>query len=613
MAGQADLEDRISEGSLDGEVLLEAKRFGLSDRRIACLSGKTERDVEDMRREYDIEPCFHFVDTCAGEFPAATPYFYSTWGETDEGEPTGGTGVAILASGPNRIGQGLEFDTCCTLASLAWKEQGRKTVIINSNPETVSTDYNVSDRLYLEPLTAEHVKAVLAKEGIREVLVQLGGQTPLNLAEELERWGARIVGTSLAGIDEAEDRGKFSALLKRLGLRQPESRMAGSPEEVAAAAETIGYPVLLRPSYVLGGKNMFVAHDRGDLGLYLSRGLPLDASHQLLVDKFIEDAFEYDLDALCDGRNVYVAGILEHIEAAGIHSGDSTCVFPAYKCTPELYREMADAAVLIAREIGVKGFLNIQFAARNGELYILEVNPRASRTVPFISKASGVNLVKSAVKLWQGESLEALGLTKNGYGEGRCLTEWAVKEAVFSFDRFSSVDPVLGPEMRSTGEVMGTGATVGEAFAKCQAAGGTMLPVKGTVFVSVNDYDKPTIFPAVKKLAELGFSVAATKGTAMYLFERGLFPEVVLKVHEGRPNVLDHMRTGKIQFLINTPLGPRSLHGDQEIRMEAVRRKIPYTTTTSAAEAAVEAMEALQKGKFSVNSLPETEQPGTAG
>lgn len=613
MAGQAEFEDRISEGPLNGETLLEAKRFGLSDKRIARLSGRTERDVEDLRREYGIEPCFHFVDTCAGEFPAATPYFYSTWGEIDEGEPTGESGVAILASGPNRIGQGLEFDTCCTLASLAWKEQGRKTVIINSNPETVSTDYNVSDRLYLEPLTAEHVKAVLSKEGIREVLVQLGGQTPLNLAEELERWGARIVGTSLAGIDEAEDRGKFSALLKRLGLRQPESRMAGSPEEVAAAAETIGYPVLLRPSYVLGGKNMFVAHDRGDLGLYLSRGLPLDASHQLLVDKFIEDAFEYDLDALCDGRNVYVAGILEHIEAAGIHSGDSTCVFPAYKCTPELYREMADAAVLIAREIGVKGFLNIQFAARNGELYILEVNPRASRTVPFISKASGVNLVKSAVKLWQGESLEAQGLTKNGCGEGRCLTEWAVKEAVFSFDRFSSVDPVLGPEMRSTGEVMGTGATVGEAFAKCQAAGGTMLPVKGTVFVSVNDYDKPTIFPAVKKLSELGFSVAATQGTAMYLFERGLFPEVVLKVHEGRPNVLDHMRAGKIHFLINTPLGAHSLHGDQEIRMEAVRRKIPYTTTTSAAEAAVEAIEALQKGRFSVNPLPETEQPLIAG
>jgi len=358
---------------------------------------------------------------------------------------------------------------------------------------------------------------------------------------------------------------------------------------------------------------MFVAHDRGDLELYLSRGLPLDASHQLLVDKFIEDAFEYDLDALCDGRNVYVAGILEHIEAAGIHSGDSTCVFPAYKCTPELSREMADAAVLIAREIGVKGFLNIQFAARNGELYILEVNPRASRTVPFISKASGVNLVKSAVKIWQGESLEAQGLTHDGCGEGRCLTKWAVKEAVFSFDRFSSVDPVLGPEMRSTGEVMGTGNTVGEAFAKCQAAGGTMLPVKGTVFVSVNDYDKPTIFPAVKKLSELGFSVAATKGTAMYLFERGLFPEVVLKVHEGRPNVLDHMRAGKIQFLINTPLGAHSLHGDQEIRMEAVRRKIPYTTTTSAAEAAVEAIEALQKGRFSVNPLPETEQPLIAG
>lgn len=605
MADQAECEDSIAGEPLTEDLLLKAKRFGLSDRRIARLSSKTEEEVESLRDSLGIRPCFHFVDTCAGEFPAETPYFYSTWGEIDEGEPTGEQGVAIVASGPNRIGQGLEFDTCCTLASLAWKEAGRKTVIINSNPETVSTDYNVSDRLYLEPLTAEHVKAVLAREGIRDVLVQLGGQTPLNLAQDLEKWGARIVGSSLAGIDEAEDRGKFSALLKRLGLRQPESRMAGSRDEVAGAARAVGFPVLLRPSYVIGGKNMFVAHGMEDLELYLSRGLPLDGNHRLLVDRFIEDAFEYDLDALSDGRNVYVAGILEHIEAAGIHSGDSACVFPAYKCTSGLSREMAAAAVRIAREIGISGFLNIQFAAKDGELYILEVNPRASRTVPFLSRASGVNLVKAAVRLWQGEDLEVQGLTKDGYGEGRCISEWAVKEAVFSFDRFSSVDPVLGPEMRSTGEVMGTGATVGEAFAKSQAAGGTMLPVKGRVFISVNDFDKATILPVAKKLADLGFSLAATRGTAGYLFERGLFPEVVLKVHEGRPNVVDYMRAGKIQMLINTPFGSNSLSGGREMRIEAVRRKIPYTTTTSAAEAAVDAIAELQKGGFSVRSWAE--------
>lgn len=608
MADQVELEERISSEPSSGETLLEAKRFGLSDKRIARLAGMTEKDVEAHRIKHGIIPCFHFVDTCAGEFPAATPYFYSTWGEQDEGEPMGEQGVVILASGPNRIGQGLEFDTCCTLASLAWREEGRKTVIINSNPETVSTDYNVSDRLYLEPLTAEHVKAVLAKEGVRDVLVQLGGQTPLNMARELEEWGARIVGTSLSGIDDAEDRGRFAVLLKRLGLRQPDNRMAGSSEDVTKAAVDVGYPVLLRPSYVLGGKNMFIAYTPEELELFLSRGVPLDPDHPVLVDKFLEDAFEYDLDALSDGRNVYVAGILEHIEAAGIHSGDSACVFPVYKSTPENLREMADAAVQIAREIQVKGFLNIQFAVKDGVLYVLEVNPRASRTVPFLSKASGVNLVRAAVRLWQGMNLEEQGLTKDGYGEGRCLTEWAVKEAVFSFDRFSSIDPVLGPEMRSTGEVMGMGATVGEAFAKSQAAGGTMLPVKGTVFISVNDYDKGTIFPVAKKLSGLGFSLAATRGTAQYLFEKGLFPEVVLKVHEGRPNVVDHMRAGKIQLLINTPLGRHSQHGDQEMRMEAVRRKIPYTTTTSAAEAAVEGIEALSDGKFAVRTLPAMEK-----
>lgn len=603
MAEQADFEESLAEGVLNGRAVLKAKRFGLSDGRIARLTGKSESEAESLREAEGIFPSFHFVDTCAGEFPAATPYFYSTWGERDEGEPLGGDAVLILASGPNRIGQGLEFDTCCTLASLAWREEGRKTVIVNSNPETVSTDYNVSDRLYIEPLTAEHVKAVLKKEGIRDVLVQLGGQTPLNMARELESAGARIVGTSLSGIEEAEDRGRFAALLDRLGLRQPKNRMAGSREDVAAAAEEIGYPVLLRPSYVIGGKNMFIAYRRDELEEFLDRGIPLSESAPVLVDQFLEDAFEYDLDALCDGTNVYVAGIGEHIEAAGIHSGDSACVFPVYKSPPEILREMADAAVSVARAIGVKGFLNIQFAMKDGVLYVLEVNPRASRTVPFLSKASGVDLVRAAVRLWEGKDLEAQGLVRNGYGEGRCLTGWAVKEAVFSFDRFASVDPLLGPEMRSTGEVMGAGESAGEAYAKAQAACGTVLPTKGTVFISVNDPDKPTILPVAKRLREMGFSIAATTGTARYLFENGMLPEVVLKVHEGSPNVVDHMRAGRIQMLINTPLGRHSLHGDKEMRIEAVRRKIPYTTTTSAAEAAVEGIAALKEGALRVRRL----------
>ncbi|HCL78603.1 MAG TPA: carbamoyl-phosphate synthase large subunit, partial [Synergistaceae bacterium] len=475
MADQVACEEALTDTPLDETLLLRAKRFGLSDKRVARLTGRTEGEVKALRRSFGIVPSFHFVDTCAGEFRAATPYFYSTWGEQDEGEPVGGHPVAILASGPNRIGQGLEFDTCCTLASLAWRSEGRRTVIVNSNPETVSTDYNVSDRLYIEPLTPEHVKAVLEKEGIRDVVVQLGGQTPLNMARALTEWGASIVGTSLESLEDAEDRGRFAQLIKRLGLRQPDNRMAGTPSEVAAAAAEIGYPVLMRPSYVIGGKNMFIAYSRQELDQFLARGIVFDREHPVLVDKFLEDAFEYDLDALCDGTNVYVAGILEHIEAAGIHSGDSTCVFPVYKSTPEITREMIDAAVKIARDMQVKGFLNIQFAAKDGLLYVLEVNPRASRTIPFISKASGVNLVRAAVRIWDGRSLEEQGLTANGYGEGRCITQWAVKEAVFSFDRFTAVDPLLGPEMRSTGEVMGMGATVGEAFAKSQAASGTML------------------------------------------------------------------------------------------------------------------------------------------
>ncbi|MBN2508747.1 MAG: carbamoyl-phosphate synthase large subunit [Spirochaetales bacterium] len=604
MLDQIHLEERLESETLTRDLLLEAKRYGLSDKRISTLCGKTESEIEMHRKEWNIIPSYHFVDTCSGEFSAQTPYFYSTYGEIDEGGPSTGKAVIILASGPNRIGQGLEFDTCCTLASLGYREEGVKTIIVNSNPETVSTDFNISDRLYIEPLVPEHVKAIMEKEKVKDVLVQLGGQTPLNMARELEEAGARIIGTSVQSIYDAEDRGLFTALLKKLGLRQPENRMAGTAEEVVKYSEEIGYPVLLRPSFVLGGRSMFIAYSRSELDEFLKKDVPMSTDRPVLVDQFLEDAFEYDLDAVSDGKNVYVAGIMQHIEAAGVHSGDSACVFPPYKSNERILEEMKDAVCRISREINVQGFINIQFAVKDDVLYVLEVNPRASRTVPFLSKASGINLIKAAVCLWEGTSLEDQGLTKNGIGAGECLTGWAVKEAMFSFDRFSTVDPVLGPEMRSTGEVIGTGDSLGEAFAKAQAAVGSMLPTTGTAFISVNENDRETVLPIARELKELGFSISATRGTAQYLFSKGILAEVVLKMHEGRPNVIDHMRAGKIQLVINTPLGPNAQHGDHDMRIEAVKRKIPYTTTSSAAWAAVQGISYLSKGEYLVRPLP---------
>ncbi len=604
MLEQARLEERISSEPLTRDLMLRAKREGLSDARIASLRSTTREEVLAQRERERIFPSYHIVDTCAGEFSAETPYFYSSYGEIDEGEPIEGNAVIIVGSGPNRIGQGLEFDTCCTLASIAYRGEGVKTIFVNSNPETVSTDFNVSDRLYIEPLTTEHVREVMRKECVRDVVVQLGGQTPLNMALELEAAGARIVGTSVEAIYDTEDRGRFTELLRRLGLRQPENRMASSPEEVATHTREIGFPVLLRPSFVLGGRSMFIAYNREELDAFLKRGIVMSEQRPVLVDKFLEDAFEYDLDAVSDGGNIYVAGIMQHIEAAGIHSGDSACVFPVYKSHPGVEEEMVDAAAAIARALNVRGFLNIQFAVKDGVLYILEVNPRASRTVPFISKASGVNLVRAAVRIWHGVSLEEQGLAKNGRGVGQCRTGWAVKEAVFSFDKFAALDPLLGPEMKSTGEVIGTGETFGEAFAKAQSSVGSGLPIEGRVFVSVHDQDKPTILPIVRTLSEMGLSICATRGTADYLFRHGIFAEVVLKIHEGRPHVLDHMRSGRINLLINTPLGRFSQKGDEEIRIEAVRRRIPYTTTTSAAWAAVQGIEYLTRGEYTVRPLP---------
>jgi carbamoyl-phosphate synthase large subunit len=603
--------DAANTGALPLDLLFRAKRQGVSDRRIARLTGTDAREIEDLRIEQNMRACYHFVDTCSGEFAAKTPYFYSAYGEIDEGVALGERGVVILGSGPNRIGQGLEFDTCCTLSSMAYRELDRATVMINSNPETVSTDFNVSDRLYLEPLSAEDVKEVMRKEGVRDVVVQLGGQTALNMAEELERAGARIVGTPVQRIHDAEDRGLFYNVMRRIGLDQPQSAMAPSGGDVERLAGEIGYPVLLRPSYVLGGRSMGIAYTPEELREFLERGIVVSEERPVLVDQFLEDAFEYDLDALCDGENVYIGGIMQHIEAAGIHSGDSACVFPAYKVDRTALTKMKEAAGAIARELGVVGFLNIQFAVQDGTVYVLEVNPRASRTVPYLSKSSGVNLVGVAVKIWQGEDLCAQGLVTPetevfpGIAEGHCAVGWAVKEAVFSFDRFPNVDPLLGPEMRSTGEAIGIGESFGEAFAKATSSAGSDLPTAGRVFVSIHDSDKETLLPVVRGLAELGFEITATRGTADYLFRNGIFSEVMLKVHEGHPNVVDHLDAGRIDLVINTPLGRFTQRDDDYIRIQALRHRVPYTTTTSAAEAALEGITYLIQGEVAAQPLPD--------
>lgn len=590
-----------------GNLLERTKRAGISDKHIATLTGTTEREIAKLRKQAGLIPAAHFVDTCAGEFSAITPYCYTTYGEIDEGEPMGDKAVVILASGPNRIGQGLEFDTCCTLASLAYRKLGRKTIMVNSNPETVSTDFNISDRLYVEPLTAEHVQAIVEKEGTKDVVVQLGGQTPLNMAATLQEGGANIVGTSLEGIDETEDRGLFSALVRRLGLRQPENRMAGSQKEVHRCALEVGFPVLLRPSFVLGGRSMFIAYNEEDLDEFFARGTTVSPESPVLVDQFLEDAFEYDLDAVCDGKSIYIGGILQHIEAAGIHSGDSAAVFPPYKSSPAILDQMRQAALSIAQALPVKGLMNIQFAVKDEKLYLIEVNPRASRTVPFISKASGVNLIEAAVRVWEGENLVAQKLVKKegGIGEGRCITGWAIKEAVFSFDRFVNVDPALGPEMRSTGEVIGMAPTFGEAYAKSQASAGNKLPDKGLVVISVNKKDRQTIIPIARQLQKLGFQLAATKGTARDLFDAGILCEVMMKVHEGHPNIVDNIRSRRVALVINTPMGFHARRSDDDIRTEAMRMKIPYTTTTSAAAAAVQAIEFIQQRQYTVRELPE--------
>jgi carbamoyl-phosphate synthase large subunit len=587
-------------GSVPRALLRKAKYFGLTDARIAGLLDCPEKELLAVRDREGLRRVYKRVDTCAAEFPATTPYLYSTFGQEDESDPDDRPKVVILGSGPNRIGQGIEFDYCCVHAAFALRELGIETVMVNCNPETVSTDYDTSDRLYFEPLTLEHVMEVLEKEKPQGVIVQLGGQTPLKLARGLAARGVPIWGTSPDAIDLAEDRRRFGDLLAEEGILQPENGSANSLDEAREVAERIGFPVVVRPSYVLGGRAMAVVYDGSTLERYMAEAADVSPGHPILIDRFLEDAFEVDLDLISDGKRAVVAGILQHIEEAGIHSGDSVAVLPPYKVSQEDQDRMRDIARRLALRLGVVGLMNVQFALKDGRIYVLEVNPRASRTVPFIAKAVGLPLVKIAVAAMAGKSLEELGFTEEPRVPGVF-----VKAPVFPFRRFPGVDPVLGPEMKSTGEVMGEALSFGSAFAKAWMGAGHELPLEGAAFLSVHDRDKPGLLPVAHRLSELGFELTATAGTADYLRHHGLAVRTVLKVHEARPHIVDLLINGEIALVINTPLGRESHEDDGTIRRTALKYDIPCITTLSGAMACAEGIAALRKEGLSVRSLQE--------
>ena len=580
--------------------LLRMKRFGFSDVQLARLRGETEDAVRERRWSMQIHPVYNMVDTCAGEFPAATPYLYSTYGEENESVRSERRRVVILGSGPNRIGQGVEFDYCCVQAALALREAGLETIMVNSNPETVSTDFDISDKLYFEPLTLEDVIEIVRLEDPIGVIVQLGGQTPLKLAQPLEKLGVPILGTPVEAIDRAEDRERFEALARELGVKQPPNGLAVTADAAAEIAGRIGYPVLLRPSYVLGGRGMEIVYDEPGLRDYFHRAVAVSHDRPVLIDRFLEDAFEADVDALCDGETVVIGGVMQHIEEAGIHSGDSACVLPPYKLNDRQIEEMREHTRRFALSLGVVGLINVQYAVFGGTVYVIEVNPRASRTVPFVSKATGVPLARIAARVMAGEKLAGFGLPDDIPVGGI-----AVKESVFPFNKLPEVDPLLGPEMRSTGEAMGFDDSFGMAFAKAQASAGMDLPQGGNVIITVNDNDKPTLTPIARRLTDLGFRILATGGTARYFRQRGIPCETVFKVNEGRPNLADHIISGDVALLINTPLGKKSQYDDYAVRRAAITFKVPYITTTSAADAAADAIIALRNRKHEVRSIQE--------
>jgi carbamoyl-phosphate synthase large subunit len=581
-------------------MVRRAKEWGFSDRQLAHLWGGSEEHLEQLRRENRVNPVYKLVDTCAAEFEAYTPYYYSTYEWEDEARQTDREKVMILGSGPNRIGQGIEFDYCCCQASFALKELGVESIMVNSNPETVSTDYDTSDKLYFEPLTREDVLNIVATEKPRGLILQFGGQTPLNLAVPLGNAGVPILGTPAAAIDRAEDRKLFKQLLAKLGLKQPPNDTAVTVEEALAIAHHIGYPVLVRPSYVLGGRAMQIVSDDAALVDFMNWALEASPDHPILIDKFLEDAIEVDVDAIADGRITVIGGIMEHIEEAGIHSGDSACVLPPYSLTRSIQEEIKSQTRALAAELGVIGLLNIQFAVKDRQIYVLEVNPRASRTVPFVSKATGVSLAKLATKVMLGHSLAELGFT-----EEIEPPYFAVKESVFPFRRFPGVDPLLGPEMRSTGEVMGLDEDFGLAFAKSQLAAGQIVPLEGGVVFSVKDSDKPQAVSLAQGYADEGFKLYATSGTAAFFRESGLEVTEVIKVREGRPHIIDRIKSKEIALLINTPEGRETPRDSHSIRHVALDHNIPYTTTMAAARATLDSIRAQKRGKLTVKSLQE--------
>ncbi|HTR60377.1 MAG TPA: carbamoyl-phosphate synthase large subunit [Candidatus Binataceae bacterium] len=590
-------ESRVAREPLSQAYFREFKAMGYSDRRIADLRGTQESDVAGERRKHGVAPVFKAVDTCGAEFEAFTPYLYSTYEGEDEAPPDQRRKVMILGGGPNRIGQGIEFDYCCVHASLALKEAGYETIMVNCNPETVSTDYDISDRLYFEPLTFEDVLAVAQREKPIGVIVQFGGQTPLKLAVPLSQAGVPILGTSSDAIDRAEDRERFNAMVDKLGLQQPRGILVRGLEEAVAGANRIGYPVLIRPSYVLGGRAMEVIADEASLRRYVAQAFEASERHPLLIDRYLRGAIEVDVDAIGDGEMVVVGGIMEHVEHAGIHSGDSACALPPKSLSPELQRKLIDQTKMLARELGVVGLINVQYAIYDGEVYILEVNPRASRTIPFVSKAIGVPLAKLASLVMAGKKLSELGFTTE-----RVPSHVAVKESVFPFARFAGVDTILGPEMKSTGEVMGIDKSFAMAFAKAELAASSDLPLAGTVFISVRDEDKPLLEPIARGLSDMGFSLIATRGTAAHIAGLGLRCETINKVLEGSPHVVDAMQGGKIAAVINTP-DAGGTADSFSIRRTALELRLPYFTTMAGANAAVEGIRALKTESFEVRAL----------
>ncbi|MGD0444456.1 MAG: carbamoyl-phosphate synthase large subunit [Edaphobacter sp.] len=604
------------------DQLRTAKRMGISDERLAAAWGLTGAEgtaaVRALRKKLNVMPVYKMVDTCAGEFESYTPYLYSCYDEEDEAAPTTKKKILILGSGPNRIGQGIEFDYCCCHAAFALREDGYETIMVNCNPETVSTDYDTSDRLYFEPLTLEDVLGVYEHEASSGaeigMIVQFGGQTPLNLSLPLKKAGVPIIGTSPESIDLAEDRKRFGKLIEELKIPQPEGAMATSVEEAVAGANRVGYPVLVRPSYVLGGRAMVIAYDDAAVVQYMTTAIEYSQERPVLIDHFLEDAIECDVDALCDGDDVVIAGIMQHIEEAGIHSGDSSCVLPSVDLSEDVLRTIREYTRKLALALSVRGLVNIQFAIQRGIVFVIEVNPRASRTVPYVSKATGIPLAKVASRIMVGGKLKEL-LSKQ-VASGKDLetgSHYYVKSPVFPWGKFPGVDTVLGPEMKSTGEVMGVADNFGEAFAKAQLAAGQVLPLQGTVFLSVNDHDKERAVALARQFVEMGFHLVATHGTAKVLEGGGLQPERVHKVKEGRPNVVDLIKGDRIQLIVNTPRGQDTFFDEKAIRRAAVLGRIPTITTLAAAQAAAEGISALQRGTLSVFALQTLHSDRVAG